>query len=385
MIMSSDEVLCKRFAGLLANQGLSSERMDCSEEALRDAIESLKPSEIGVVLIDGSNPTAAALAMNPMLNHGRFSVILLGAQLGPGLADADLRANIQATLSPQAELADLQAAIRVIAIAYRLTPEDFPEPLRASRTLRILVADDNRTNQRVVGKILSVAGHKATYASSGEEALLALEQGNIDLALMDVNMPVMTGLEVTRFYRVESLGQPHLPIVGLTADASTSMARDCLDSGMDAFLTKPVDPDALIAAIDRLVPEQEAVCASLTSAGTLESASIDWSALAGLEQLGGTAFMAELIEDFETECDELADELDAARRAGDPEDFRQKAHALQSAAGNVGARRLAALCHSWRHINGDVLGQQGNKLVRQLRDELTSIKMALDKHLQEAE
>ena len=108
--------------------------------------------------------------------------------------------------------------------------------------LRILVAEDNQVNQKVILRQLDRLGIQADLAEDGEAALLALEQGDYHLAFLDVQMPRMEGPEVARRWRErEAEGQlPRTPLVALTASALVEERDRCLDSGMDAFLSKPV-------------------------------------------------------------------------------------------------------------------------------------------------
>src|SRR3712207_5026714 len=110
--------------------------------------------------------------------------------------------------------------------------------------------DDNGVNRRVVEKILERAGHRATLVRNGEEAVDALAAEHFDVALMDVNMPVLDGVEATKLHRFAALGRRRVPIIGLTADASPATAERCLEAGMDACLTKPVEPARLAEAVE---------------------------------------------------------------------------------------------------------------------------------------
>ena len=105
----------------------------------------------------------------------------------------------------------------------------------------------------VVAKILERAGHHATIVDDGEAALDVLNVREFDLVLMDVNMPVMNGIEATKLYRFAALGRPRVPIVALTADATEEVARRCEEAGMDACVTKPIEPRRLLEIIDSLV------------------------------------------------------------------------------------------------------------------------------------
>ena len=95
--------------------------------------------------------------------------------------------------------------------------------------LRILVADDSRMNCAVIAKILERAGYEAEIVSDGEAALDALEAGSFDVVLMDLHMPVMTGIEAAKLYRFISLGERRVPILALTVDATLETAARCAD------------------------------------------------------------------------------------------------------------------------------------------------------------
>jgi CheY-like chemotaxis protein len=126
------------------------------------------------------------------------------------------------------------------------------------------LAEDNPVNQRLAVRILERRGHAVTVASNGAEAVTALAQEPFDLVLMDVQMPVMDGLEATVTIRQrEQATGTHLPIIALTAHAMQGDRERCLEAGMDDYVSKPIQSDILFKAIERLVPsrlaeEQEA-------------------------------------------------------------------------------------------------------------------------------
>ena len=112
---------------------------------------------------------------------------------------------------------------------------------RERRRLSVLVAEDNPVNRKVTAKILERAGHQSKLVENGDQALDALDTGRFDIVLMDVNMPGTSGLDVTKIYRMAHIGDPHLPIVALTADATTETRHLSEEAGMDAYVTKPVE------------------------------------------------------------------------------------------------------------------------------------------------
>ncbi|NOY64310.1 MAG: response regulator, partial [Nitrospirae bacterium] len=116
--------------------------------------------------------------------------------------------------------------------------------------LSILVAEDDEINQKMIARLLEKEGHKVTVARDGKEALDAIENFRFDIVLMDVQMPEMDGLEVTRIVRErESRRGGHLPIVAITAFAFREDMERCLQAGMDGYISKPIRKDELFETI----------------------------------------------------------------------------------------------------------------------------------------
>jgi len=128
-----------------------------------------------------------------------------------------------------------------------------PLALRPAPHLRVLVVEDNPVNQKVASRMLAKLGHQVAVADDGRQALAAIREQPFDVVFMDIQMPVMDGLEATAAVRAREAGTPiHLPIVGLTAHAMSGDRERGLAAGMDAYLTKPVRIVDLDAAIDGL-------------------------------------------------------------------------------------------------------------------------------------
>ena len=114
---------------------------------------------------------------------------------------------------------------------------------RPARTgLSILVAEDNKVNQRLISRLLEVRGHRVTLCDNGTHVLEAWRNQSFDLLLLDVQMPEMDGLEATRRLRAEECSTgSHVPVVAMTACAMVGDREQCLQAGFDAYLTKPID------------------------------------------------------------------------------------------------------------------------------------------------
>ena len=158
-----------------------------------------------------------------------------------------------AAAAPRAPLAPAQAA------APGTLPAGTAPLLRTARRLKILIAEDNAANCKILRRILEFAGHQVAIAMDGASALDAMGRERFDLVLMDINMPEMSGYEVTKMYRVEHLSDARLPIIALTADGTSETERLCRDAGLDAVLTKPVEASQLLAAIDETYVARGAV------------------------------------------------------------------------------------------------------------------------------
>jgi len=119
--------------------------------------------------------------------------------------------------------------------------------------LRVLVVEDNQTNQKVVQLMLKRRGAETVVAKNGQVAVQLFDPARFDVVLMDMSMPVMNGIEATRAIRARQRqeGWPHRPIIALTGNAFAKDKKECLEAGMDGFLAKPVQRDALLLEIQR--------------------------------------------------------------------------------------------------------------------------------------
>jgi len=271
-------------------------------------------------------------------------------------------------------------------------------PASARRGLRILVAEDNRTNRKVVAKILERAGHSPQLVEDGDQALSAMDEGGFDLVLMDVNMPNMSGLEVAKFYRFSHMGEAHLPIIALTADATDESREKCAEAGMDAHITKPVEAVRLLELIDRLVPpdRQAATAVGADDGGggpihisahpQFQQAPLDPAAIDDLQELGaGSSFFSDLVYDFFQDADALLGDLDLAIEEASLVKIREASHALRSCSGNIGALVLRELLGRTRDVTRENITTEGPALVQELRQEYGRVRRALTQRLSEAE
>ncbi len=151
------------------------------------------------------------------------------------------------------------AAALVAALQQESTDSDAlpADPSSGATSLRILLAEDSPVNQEVAVGLLELRGHKVEVANDGTEALGILHRQDFDLVLMDVEMPRMDGLEATAAVRqMEEVFGGHVPIIAMTAHAVSGFREHCLQSGMDGYISKPIQPDELFNAIESVVADQ---------------------------------------------------------------------------------------------------------------------------------
>ncbi len=130
-----------------------------------------------------------------------------------------------------------------------------PENAAGPRSLSILVVEDNGLNQRIIRSILESMGHEMVFADNGEDAVDHVKRSDFDLILMDVRMPVMSGLEATEIIRGLPGFKRAIPIIALTADVMADNQQAYLDSGMNDCVGKPIDRGELAEAINKAVGE----------------------------------------------------------------------------------------------------------------------------------
>lgn len=235
-------------------------------EALQLLVASqLTPERFTALLVDGDltgeggdlalleDWRAAANAMPPViLAHSR--------QLDAEDKSRHERLGVVRTILKPFRRSTLREAL-LISTGNPAPPSVRPATKRASETgvsLRILLAEDNFVNQRLISRLLEKLGHVVTIASDGEKALQLMSQEQFDLIAMDMQMPTMDGLEATEEIRVrERITGTHIPIVAMTANAFEEDRQRCRDAGMDGFVTKPVTIEAIETEIDRVMAGQK--------------------------------------------------------------------------------------------------------------------------------
>ncbi len=226
-------------------------------------------------------------------------------------------------------------------------------PVSEGLHLRILVAEDNITSQLIARKTLEKMGHTVEIAQNGSEATRMVKQGNFDLVLMDAEMPIMNGLEATRYIRKqERKSGKHIPIVAMTAYAMKEDRNKCLEAGMDGYLSKPANPDDINYIIMDLFPQKEPVA-------TPPAVDIDaaMAVFGGDNELHREAAGIFLEQDYPEQIEIIKDGI----KRQDAPTIKAAAHSVKGAARSLGGLILGDMALRLEEAgrNGDLVNAHG--------------------------
>ena len=307
-----------------------------------------------------------AVAIEPVKNLKFFTSILPAA---PNAAELRSAVMIGCSLAPKMRMSNVE----------RDNPADVYTPRR------VLVADDNRTNRNLLAAILEAAGHHISMATDGDSALTELAKGETDILLLDVNMPRLNGIDACILWRQSESDTEHLPIIGITADATADTEAKCLQAGMDARITKPVNAQLLLKTIESycsvsaaslMKPAIKPDCShdmadELSCEEVTAIEAIDQSQIQYLRSIGDQAFVNNMVESFLEDIDQTLDPMRRAVKNGDVSEFRFCAHAFKSSGNNMGARALSQLCGQLEQINDAEFSQRKHEYLAQIEQEIT--------------
>ncbi|MEW6164719.1 MAG: response regulator [Pseudomonadota bacterium] len=366
---SAREVLC----AMLDHFGMRAEAVPDGAAAivrLQDAAAAGEPFQL--VLLDWLMPgmdgieTARRINAAAALPGGVPAVLMITAGSYDKLADRLMAVGLDRVLAKPVSESSLHDAILEVLLGsgvaddYRrsLTRyEGAQHDFSAIRNAPVLLVDDVELNRIVAMAFLRQAGVRVDVAVHGRDALNKIAAKDYALVLMDIQMPEMDGLAATREIRKDPRHHD-LPIVAMTAHAMSGDRERSLAAGMNDHLTKPIDPEALFAALLRWIrPRQEtgadADAAAIDALLAEADAEIEIPVLAGIDtarglanNLGRPALYLRILTGFVKEFGDCAGSIDAALARNDHPEARRLAHSLKSAAAMIGAGALAELART---------------------------------------
>lgn len=229
----------------------------------------------------------------------------------------------------------------------------------------VLLAEDNKVNQKVAVAMLSRMGLTIELAANGQEALEMWRRENYELILMDCQMPVLDGYEATACIRKEERARAgHTPIIALTANAMASDREKCKNAGMDDFISKPVSKEQLITVLSRWLSQAEEEPAveepQYEAELQIEEAAdaqppLDDTVVNSLHETVGEVF-ADLVLVYLEETAELLQNLQNALNEDDLDAARRLAHSIKSSSANMGALRLSDMAHGLESVSDSKTG-----------------------------
>ena len=316
-------------------------------EALHRAAEAGVPFRL--VLLDGHMPGMDGFTVAERIRQSSaltgVTIMLLTSDRQTGDAARCRALDITRMLTKPVTPSELLDAVLLTLGDESLgVPDTAPSIVPAGRSYRVLVAEDNVVNQRLVVRFLEKLGHRAVLAASGGEALAALDEGAFDAVLMDVQMPEMDGFAATAHIREReaSGGLRRVPIVALTAHAMKGDRERCLAAGMDDYLTKPIGIEALSATLTRL-------CAGAPAAETPTAIAAPRleAALEYVDQ--DRQLLRELLEIFLADWPGRFEGVRAAVAAADAPALARAAHSVKGSLRALGATAAAAVAEQLEH------------------------------------
>jgi two-component system, sensor histidine kinase and response regulator len=278
--------------------------------------------------------------------------------IGHGEGDVrSAKAGVDAYLTKPVKHSDLLDALAtVLGVSTRHPQKGSVAPApgkRARRELRILVAEDNPVNRKLVATLLRKRRHKVTAVKNGRLAVKAIDNGDggFDVVLMDLQMPEMGGFEATAAIRARESGTGrHVPVVALTAHAMQGDRERCLAAGMDGYLSKPIDVDELIATVEALAVD----ASGSPRAKSVQTALAVFDEQAALACVGGDRdLLKEVVATFRTSCLAYQRRIDDAFGRNDGEALRMSAHALKGAIATVGSPAGREAAAALERLAGD--------------------------------
>lgn len=314
------------------------------------------------------------IGVNSVVNQGScfwFEIPLKFAEPGDLDLTADLTASRKLTVATTALSAQQAATVTKI------------------RGARILVAEDNPTNQRVAQLILESGGHRVTIVNNGEAALDALEKTNFDIALFDLSMPTVSGLEALKLYRF-STTRP-IPVLILSANVTTEIIAECQKAGASEFVAKPIRAVTLLESIERHllarttdfqpappVPRAE----ERPTLTVVDTPLVDPAVLEDLGHLStDPTFVDRLVAGFRSDAERLVKSISAALAAQKYTEVKDAAHALRGGAGSVGAMQLVAIANRLELASHETMQQKAVAWAEELAHAADAVLGALELHL----
>lgn len=317
-----------------------------------DAREAMRQQHFNLILLDVQMPDISGFELleEAKQRQPNATIVMLSSAGVRGDAERCREAGAHGYLSkPIAQDDLLDALLMSVNVAATGTSAAKISPAivtshqvhESRHRLRVLVAEDNEVNQKLIRRLLDKLGYEITLANDGIEACAAFAASKFDVVLMDMHMPNRNGIEATgeiRRYEAQQSAPLRTPIIALTANAMTGVREECLAAGMDGYVSKPINIDQLNNEIKRLVRHEPAPnVVSMPSAPVTTIQPLFDLAYMLAKVDNDEAFFTTFAEIFLDDTQQRLTRLTAAMAAGDAAVTLHEAHSIKGSAGALGA------------------------------------------------
>jgi signal transduction histidine kinase/CheY-like chemotaxis protein len=374
-VQMNRRILMRQLAGF----GIEAMAVDDGFAAMAElerAFHQGKPFDLVIVdqMMPGLSGEALAQRIRATAGLAETKIVIASSAGRHGLAEG-ISGIIDAVLTkPVREQSLLDAFAQLFGFAGVRRTEPPVKPLLplgpAGRSLRILLAEDNKINQQLVTMLLRKAEHQVDVVENGELALEAVRSADYDAVLMDIQMPLLDGVQATK--RIRALPPPRnaVPIIALTAHAMTGAKEEYLAAGMDDYLSKPIDNRELFSRINDVAGGLVGRGAgpALVDADCLPTFTIDRGRLEMIAKvMAGSEPLGDFVDVFLVNTAERINQIRRLLDCHDLEGTGREAHTLLGTAGNFGALRLSRLAEELRAA----CDAENSRLARDVADGLT--------------
>ncbi len=329
---------------LLSQWGMAPEQAASGSEALKLlAGESQGSAPFRLALIDADMPEMDGFALAELVKNtpegSALNMFMLSSTMQSGDIARSHEAGLAGFLTKPVQPSELLDAILGVMSStgnMAADAEDIQSVPQISNTgtgMRILLAEDNAVNRQLARLLLEKRGYTVIIAKNGIEALAAVEREEIDMVLMDVQMPEMDGLEAIRAIRSnEKISKRHLPIISLTAHVMKGDREKCIEAGADDYIPKPIQPANLFAAMERMHPSERDPEPDVAAPAVSDSFNA-----ALLERVqGDRELLAEIVQLFESGLPAILQGLRESIARKEAAEIARTAHMLKGSVGNFG-------------------------------------------------
>ncbi len=358
---------------------------------IQEAFESGKPYRL--ILLDFQMPEMDGFEVAKRIKEspykGDTQILILTSMGQKGDADVCKEMGISGYLLKPVKQSELLDAIMMTLC----TPAEEKPPVitrhtvqEARRRFDILLAEDNLINQRLASDLLESRGHRVVIASNGKKAVEAFEKDVFDLILMDVQMPELDGFEATRMIREkERQTGGRIPIIALTAHALKEDRQKCLASGMDDYISKPIQAETLFQIVEKLLfgltEKKEEAPLPLTEEEPPPAEDVfDLS-----KALDVVAWQKELFQEiahlFLENLPVHLSQIQEGIARGDASALEHAAHSLKGSVGNFGAKRSYDAAYLLEELGKNGKTDEAGEVLTKLKMELKALEKEMKKHL----